>query len=158
MKRKNGGGKLRLYHFCTDSMLKGILRDGLTLGRTPIQEPDPIDPDFFYLKGFINETQWMTTDPDWERQSWCTSHSISYRRDDWRLTIDLGPVYRARLLTASQFCKRKNLHPMLYEKFKWSENWRVYIGKIPPSKIVKCDPRPSRAEPVKQSEFPEVRA
>ena len=134
---------MKLYHFCANHMLKGILRDGLTLGRTPIQEPDPSDPEYFFLKGFLNNTQWMTIDPDWDTQSWCTSESIKYRRDDWRLTLDLGLAYRVRLLTAAQLCKREKLNPMLYDRFPGSENWRVYLGKIPAIKIVACDPRPT---------------
>lgn len=133
---------MKLYHFCADHMLKGILRDGLTLGSTPIHEPDPSHPEYFFLKGFLRDTQWLTTDPDWTRQSWCTSQAIAYRRDDWRLTVELGLAYRLNLLTAAQLCARKKLPASLYEGFPGSENWRVYMGRIPASKIVKVESRP----------------
>lgn len=138
---------MRLYHFCAARHLDSILESGLILGRTPIQETDPKDPEYFFLKGFVNETQWLTLDPNWNAQSWCTSESIAYARNDYRLTIKLTLWESRNLLSVPTFCRINGLEEKLFKGWPGSENWRVYCGTIPPKRIVLVEGNPSLIPP-----------
>lgn len=70
-----------LYHFCADHLLPAILREGLTLGRIAWTEKGQIRMRY----GF----QWLTEDPDREKQEWCNPEysTLPYDRAANRLTV-----------------------------------------------------------------------
>lgn len=132
---------MKLYHFCAAKHLDSILDSGLVLGRTPIQKDDP-DPEYFQLAGYVNDTQWLTLNPSWDQQSWCTSETIPYRRNAFRLTVQIPTVASRKLLTAPKLCERYELSSRLWRDWEGSSDWRVFVGKIPPRWIVEVHRNP----------------
>ncbi len=126
---------MKLYHFCGEKFLPSILKNGISEGRTPIIKTCVDDPDSFELIGWHIRTQWLTINPDPQKQSWATRESISYSRTDYRLTVWVSVASIHKVLTPAQAIKAMKVAPMLFEKFSGSEDWRIYRGVIRPESI-----------------------
>ena len=120
-----------LYHFCAAHMKSAILQNGLTLGLYPIQGK--------LLKDWP-KCQWLTKDPDPEKQSWATRNILSYSGTAYRLTVKIPDNYCwKKLQPAEQFVaemSEDDRKPIT--EYLGSENWYVYLGRIPPKWIVGC--------------------
>ena len=118
-----------LYHFCARRFLPGILRDGLTLGGTPI-----IEGGMMRLK---MGHQWLTAEKDPRKQSWNTHNLISYSRTAVRLTVSIPDSYRKKLVKATDLVK--TLPPegrYIITDYAGSEAWYIYKVRIPPKWIL----------------------
>lgn len=122
---------MNLYHFCAAHNIKGIRKRGLTLGLFPIIGDEDIR--------FISACQWLTSEPDPQKQSWATSQHIPYSRTAYRLTINI-PTICCNLVKASTFVKHLDpKHRNIVEDWQGSEDWYIYIGSVPPEWIVGVD-------------------
>lgn len=118
-----------LYHFCARHSLLDILRDGLTLGRTPVFENGMIHLEF--------GQQWLTAEKDPRKQSWNTHTLVPYSRTAARLTVRIPDNYRKKLVKAADLAK--TLPPegrYFITDYAGSEAWYIYKGRIPPKWIV----------------------
>ena len=118
-----------LYHFCARHSLLGILRDGLTLGGTPVFENGMI------RRGFGQ--QWLTSEKDPRKQSWNTHNLVTYNRTAVRLTVNIPENYRKKLVKATDLAK--TLPPegrYIITDYAGSEAWYIYKGRIPPKWIM----------------------
>ena len=118
-----------LYHFCAKRFLPGILRDGLTKGRTPIIEDGMMRLQMGH--------QWLTAEKDPRKQSWNTHNLISYSRTAVRLTVSIPDNYRKKLIKATDLVKTLPQEVRyIITDYAGSEAWYIYKGRIPPSWIV----------------------
>lgn len=118
-----------LYHFCAKRFLPGILRDGLTLGGTPIIEGG--------MMRLQMGQQWLTSEKDPRKQSWNTHNLISYSRTEVRLTVSIPDSYRKKLVKATDLVKTLPQEGRyIITDYDGSEAWYIYKGRIPPSWIV----------------------
>lgn len=125
----------QLYHFCPAHLLNRIKKHGLTLGRFPIMTPDGV--------AFIPNVQWLTTEPDPDKQSWATQEMIHYSRTEYRLSIDISEPLRGHLFSALDFVGRLPTEARsLVTDWAGSEHWYVYVGQIPPFWIRSIDRMP----------------
>ena len=118
-----------LYHFYAKRFLPGILRDGLTLGGTPIIEGG-------MMRLQIGQ-QWLTSEKDPRKQSWNTHNLVTYSRTEVRLTVSIPDSYRKKLVKATDLAK--TLPPegrYIITDYAGSEAWYIYKGRVPPSWIV----------------------
>ena len=118
-----------LYHFCAKRFLPGILRDGLTLGGTPIIEGG--------MMRFQMGHQWLTAEKDPRKQSWNTHNLVSYSRTAVRLTVSIPDSYRKKLVKATDLAK--TLPPegrYIITDYAGSEAWYIYKGRSPPKWIL----------------------
>ena len=114
-----------LYHFCAKRFLPGILRDGLTKGRTPIIEGGMMRLQMGH--------QWLTAEKDPRKQSWNTHNLISYSRTAVRLTVNIPDSYRKKLVKATDLVE--TIPPegrYIITDYAGSEAWYIYKGRIPP--------------------------
>ena len=118
-----------LYHFCAKRFLPGILRDGLTLGGTPIIEGG--------MMRFQMGHQWLTAEKDPRKQSWNTHNLVSYSRTAVRLTVSIPDSYRKKLVKATDLVKTLPQEGRyIITDYAGSEAWYIYNGRIPPKWIV----------------------
>lgn len=118
-----------LYHFCAKHCLNDILRDGLTLGMTPVFTANSMS----IMRGH----QWLTAEKDPRKQSWNTHNLISYSRTAVRLTVCIPDNYRKKLIKATDLVK--TLPPegrYIITEYAGSEAWYIYKGRIPPKWIL----------------------
>lgn len=118
-----------LYHFCARHSLLDILRDGLTLGGTPVFENGLIRLEY--------GQQWLTAEKDPRKQSWNTHNLVPYSRTAVRLTASIPDSYRKKLVKATDLVK--TLPPegrRIITDYAGSEAWYIYKGRIPPKWIV----------------------
>lgn len=118
-----------LYHFCAKHFLPGILRDGLTLGATPVFENG--------LLRLEMGQQWLTAEKDQRKQSWNTHNLVTYNRTAVRLTVRIPNSYRKKLAKATDLAK--TLPPegrYIITDYAGSDAWYIYKGRIPPKWIV----------------------
>lgn len=119
-----------LYHFCAAHMLPSIRENGLTLGKYPIFESP------------INEwpkCQWLTSNKDPKAQSWATRHLIPYSRTAYRITVRVPDSYHKKLIQAVRYAMNlPEKDRAIVTEWPGSENWYVYLGKIPPKWIIGC--------------------
>ena len=118
-----------LYHFCAIHSLRDILRDGLTLGMTPVLTENNMQ--------LIHGHQWLTSEKDPRKQSWNTHNLVTYRRTAVRLTVYIPNSYRKKLVKATDLAK--TLPPegrYIITDYAGSEAWYIYKGRIPPKWIV----------------------
>ena len=127
MKKKSTGPAAVMYHFCAAHFLRSILSQGLTLGMTPATKDGAV--------GLIPGTQWLTKDRDPQRQSWNTNNLVPYSRTAYRLTISIPHSHRKKLVKAADFMKELGDEVGLME-WPGSDNWYIFLGKIPPTWIV----------------------
>lgn len=118
-----------LYHFCAIQSLRDILRDGLTLGMTPVFAENSMS--------LIHGNQWLTAEKDPRKQSWNTHNLVTYSRTAVRLTVIIPDSYRKKLVKAADLAK--TLPPegrYIITDYAGSEAWYIYKGRIPPEWIV----------------------
>lgn len=120
---------ITLYHFCADFCLSSILKNGLTMGSTPIFENGSLRVE--------GGTQWLTKDGNPDRQSWNTQSTLPYSRTARRLTINISYSHRKKIVPAHDFMAQYPAENAgLVDGWAGSEHWFVYRGKIPPGWIV----------------------
>jgi|GEM_PF-507314 len=130
---------MRLYHFAPAHLLGPIMTDGLTLGKLPIMNDDG------ELQSFIWPCQWLTSNGDWDKQSWATSQLIDYDRTAYRLTVAIPKAQRDNLFEAWDYCMRlPSPGHRLVEDWPGSEHWYLFLGQIPPGWIRKVEKKPER--------------
>jgi hypothetical protein len=121
---------MKLYHFTAKCFLKGIEKDGLTRGCMLKSMSPP---------SFIPNSQWLTSNPEFE-QSWLNPNStLPYKRNEVRLTIEIPDHAEAN---AKPWSQMKFLVPEVAQdlsQFGDPENWWIYSGNIPPQWIATID-------------------
>jgi hypothetical protein len=119
---------MRFYHFCPAHMLESILKDGITKGKLPI-----------IIGGKVQTAdccQWLTEEPDPEKQSWATSHMLPYSRTAYRLSIWIPKRGMKHLMRAEELLPNlPSESKRLITDWEGSEKWFVYLGVIPPKWI-----------------------
>ena len=125
MKKKSAGPAV-MYHFCAAHFVRAILLEGLTIGMTPAVRDGVV--------GLVQGTQWLTTDKDPRRQSWNTNNLVPYSRTAYRLTINIPHSHRKKLVKAADFLRDQDEMGLM--DWPGSENWYIFLGKIPPTWIV----------------------
>ena len=125
---------MNLYHFTSRHHIKPILTEGLTLGMIPLL----IDP-IKLIPGF----QWLTKNKSF-KQEWCDPKysSLSYKRNDYRITIKIPKSHRKYLIHWMYYFnkKLKGTGAEALNTFGDPENWYVYKGVIKPTwfkKVIK---------------------
>lgn len=87
-----------LYHFCCARDMKGIRSKGITkgvvYGQTRINQPNTPGK---WQPYWMPMWQWLTLDPDRNRQSWNTHHIIRYDRTEYRWTVDVPEEFEDML-------------------------------------------------------------
>ena len=109
-------------------MQRSIRRTGLRDGKLVLQGP--------FEMQILTPYQWLTTEPDPNKQSWATRHLIPYSRTAYRMTIEIPERHLGLLLDADTL---KRIYPQttnLFNGWAGSEGWHVYHGMIPPTWIL----------------------
>lgn len=121
-------GSKKLYHFCAGFCVDSIKELGLILGICPVDLGDKVK--------FIPKCQWLTSNPDPQKQSWATSHALNYSRTAYRLTVVIPRNHRKHLIAATEFVKELPKEAQqLVNGWPGSEEWYIYRGTIPPKWI-----------------------
>lgn len=121
-----------LFHFCPAHMADAIMRDGLSLGKLPVI----LDNGTLLYDG----CQWLTEEPDPDRQSWATSEGIGYSRTACRISIWIPKRHLRHLWKATDLVPL--LPPMsktIISDWEGSEKWYAYLGIIPAKWIQKTE-------------------
>lgn len=122
---------MTLYHFCAEQDKSNILKEGITLGQFPKLVSGQYQ--------FVPHCQWLTADPDPQKQSWATKHLIDYSRTAYRLTINIPANYHKKLIRAIDFVKDMPEEAQrIVTGWGGSDEWYIYHGKIPAKWIVGC--------------------
>ena len=90
--------------------------------------------------------QWLTAEPDWDKQDWDqpSVSGLPIRRTDWRITLDIPELspWRNRLWPFGAWLLK---HPVpageYFQKFN-IRHWYVYQGRIPASWFLEIDSNP----------------
>lgn len=122
---------MTLFHFCADHLLDPILLEGLRLGRIAWTEKGRIVMRY----GF----QWLTEEPDREKQEWChpAYSTLAYDRCANRLTIEIPEkeeVNLSRWTEAGPLIVPREQYEILNLFGDPSKQW-LYRGDIPPAWI-----------------------
>lgn len=118
---------MKLYHFTPAHMVEDVLRQGLTKGLIPILDDQTGRP-----LGFQGSCQWLTSDKNFNAQSWATSQLIGQDRTAYRLTIIVPKTHRKELWQAHQYLPHLNPGTRhLITDWEGSECWYLFLGKIP---------------------------
>ena len=143
---------MKIYHFCAPQFLRGIQKQGLTLGVTPYRTNGKIA----YLRG----TQWMTVNPEFA-QPWNGMVSIRYDRTAFRLTYTIPKPERSRLLTWWELKARmqrelgeESILPDFDDDVD-AASWRIFLGRVKPGWLRAVLAKPEAAVPVDASKKPE---
>lgn len=119
---------MKLFHFCGRRFVESILREGLTKGTFP--KPTKLGWDFTRFR------QWLTEEPDANKQSWATRYTIHYGRTDCRLIVDIPDEYMGNLKRAVEYVQNMpREHRRIVTDWPGSDKWFIYIGVIPPEWI-----------------------
>lgn len=120
-----------LYHFTPAHSVKWILRNGLIKGRVPSHFDAHGVPRFF--RGF----QWLTSDPEFQSQSWATlPFSLTHKR----LAIDIPQFALNRVIKCEDFFARSRGDSAEFiSSFPGNKHWRLFKGRIPPQWILSVD-------------------
>lgn len=122
---------MNLYHFCAAHMKDSILRTGLTLGCLPMLSEGGVV--------LHPNVQWLTAEPDPQKQIWATRNLVPYSRTDYRLTVRIPDNYRKKLVRATDYVKALPEEARgLVLDWPGSEKWYVYLGRIPAKWIMGC--------------------
>jgi hypothetical protein len=116
---------MRLYHFTSTGHLPGILRRGISRGDVPTSPT-----------GGLN-APWLTADSKAGGQGWA--------RGNWktgvRLTVN---VSGSKLRKWSEYAEEEGVDPKWYDALDragggGSDDWYIYLGTIPVSRIEKIE-------------------
>src|SRR5215471_5800702 len=126
---------MMLWHFCPDFLLSAILREGLTKGRIAWTENGHVHMRY----GF----QWLTEDPDREKQAWCDPEysSLPYDRAANRLTVVIpkeSEVNLSRWMEAGPLIVASDQFRILNAYGEPEKHW-LYRGDIPPEWITSAE-------------------
>jgi hypothetical protein len=116
---------VKLYHFAPAHLLDGIQKHGLVLGSLPIiTETETV---------LVKPCQWLTSDGDFDGQSWATRELILYDRTAVRLTVAIPKTAMDRLWNAHDFLPNMpGESGRIITDWGGSEHWYLFFGKIPP--------------------------
>lgn len=115
----------KLYHFCAKRMLFNIKKEGLTLGAIPVLK----DGKFAVMNGW----QWLTSNEDFD-QSWNKHSTLPYKRNDYRIEINIPKDHHKNLiywLDASKMPELKESAAILNSHGD-PKNWWIFKGRIKP--------------------------
>ena len=122
---------MTFYHFCAAHMVSDVMQCGLTLGAYPLIGGSELQ--------FIPKCQWLTAEPDPDKQSWATSRLIAYSRTAYRLTVKIPDSYKKKIVRAAGFVKELPVeHQGIVTDWDGSDKWYIFKGNIPPKWIVGC--------------------
>jgi len=128
---------MKLYHFTPEHLLKRVLSGGITLGKIPILDERG------NVKSFVTNCQWLTSDGDWDKQSWATSQLINYDRTAYRLLVKIPKSSRNKLCKAHDILNQLPMPSQrLITDWPGSDNWYLFFGRIPPGWIRQVDKKP----------------
>ena len=130
---------MKLYHFTAKHFVPAIIEHGLTLGMTPIGHEDPTDPEFFIQDGWVQGTQWLTSNPDGVKQAWASRVAVPYSRTAARLTVEIPFTRRGHLRPGVWMVDRYGMPAKALSLFDGSQDWWVYLGSIKPQWIKAVD-------------------
>lgn len=120
---------MKLYHFTPAHLAERVIRNGITLGRLPVRLTDGR----IFL---LSNCQWLTSDGNFDSQSWATQQIVKYDRTAVRFKVVIPKTSRKNLASASEFAEviKKQLpgpaHRIITD-WQGSENWFLYFGRIP---------------------------
>lgn len=121
------------YHFTAKHLFPKILKEGLTLGMFPLVSQTNIL--------FIKLCQWLTTNNNFN-QSWNTTNSIKYSRNDYRLKIEIPRAGERKVIKATDYIKTIPVeYRHIVTDWNGSEDWYLFMGEISPEWIVGYDER-----------------
>jgi hypothetical protein len=120
---------VKLYHFTAARFLKGIDAEGLTLGR--------IAKSIFPAE-FIDNAQWLTSNPSWEQQCLIGTGLLPYSRTEARLHVVIPKRQRSRLFRWHNIRGSTPLYDTLSSQGD-PENWYVFMGRVKPGWIRRVD-------------------
>lgn len=127
-----------LYHFTARTFLPRIEAQGLTRGIVPWCV-DRATGDVMIRRGL----QWLTTNDKWH-QEWMVRGSIPFSRNSIRLTIWVPATHQHRVANWDELAKRHGVESAEdLNRGCDHENWRLYLGKLPPVWIVATDRNPA---------------
>lgn len=128
---------IQLYHFCSKRHIESIRESGLIYGKIPVFSNKG------NLKGFYQPVQWLTYNSHWD-QSWCRNSSLSYKRNDYRITMEFIQE-NDRLFQWLEFCEQPKLKNSKKElnSFGDPENWFVFLGVILPNHFSTIEKNPN---------------
>jgi len=116
----------KLYHFTAAHLVRGCLQEGLTMGCIPVS----INP-----TELIRNYQWLTKNKSFV-QDWQTYSSLPYRRNAYRIVIDIPRSESANLIKWLDFCKENHKNPKIrfaagiLNSAGDPENWYLFHGIV----------------------------
>jgi len=124
---------MKLYHFTADLFLRGIIRDGITNGVTPLI--------FNGQLVLVKKTQWLTKNPSFI-QPWHDPDltKLAYDRRVNRLTVKIPT--KSQLYLWDWKTIEKKFKRYFIRGFDFHEdriNWFIFNGRIKPSWIREID-------------------
>jgi hypothetical protein len=128
---------VKVFHFTSPHRLEPVLRQGLTLGLTPVVA----DSKVIRIPGY----QWLTRDPAFH-QSWNESSLLPYDRTAYRIEIAIPRSCRGNLYPWPQWRAElgERMLPGL-DRHGDPENWLIFKGAIPPDWFRRIAANPSPA-------------
>lgn len=128
-----------LYHFCCKKDMRGIRCSGITKGVVCcdilMSKIGTLPEVWQYM--LFNGWQWLTMDPDHDRQSWATKIKIKIDRLEYRWTVDVPD--EDQLYDRDALDKEIAGTKALFDGWAGSENWRVYRGNISKYQLKKLE-------------------
>lgn len=122
---------MTLYHFTGTQFVPQIKHSGISKGAVCVAENGRLCMTFGY--------QWLTTEPDPDKQSWNTKYLVRYSRTAVRMTIRLPDEMAWKLFDRDGMAKQIPGSEKLFDGWEGSDKWRVYHGIIFPEWIVKLE-------------------
>lgn len=122
---------MELFHFTGRGFLRGILAEGLKLGSIPVMMKNK--DSVHLLTGY----QWLTKNGDF-LQHWESKSTLPYRRNDYRLSIEIPPYAYTQLMRWQVYAEKQSwLHNTaeVLNSFGDPENWFVFKGIVLPEWI-----------------------
>lgn len=132
---------LKLYHFTSGQHMALIHLSGLTKGVIPwsIDETGRV--------GMVPGFQWLTESSDWN-QEWARPSPFSkltFRRDEWRITIEIPEAQRRRLVSWRELERtRRPASADFINTFQDARIWHLFKGEIPTAWFAAVDRNPTR--------------
>lgn len=130
---------MTVYHFCCGHDMRGIRSQGITEGQIVGERSYREKRRSKWQNLFIPGWQWVTLDPDRERQSWATNYMIKIDRLEYRWTVEIPEKEEDSLYDREGLSKLYPGTEELFDGWAGSENWRVFRGKIPKYWLTKLE-------------------
>lgn len=115
-----------LYHFTRPAYVDSILKNGINRGDVPTTPTE----------GF--QAPWLTSNPEPARQKWV----VTTDKNEVRMTVDVKK--QDNLYKWSSYAKAIGMEESWYNTLDYvggneSDNWYIYLGRIPPSWIIEVE-------------------